>query len=106
LDGPGKPSPGVLLAPGGDVARGESYHSSWAAALAQHKLPSEAINYTTLAALSDQYQLRPEYVDSALFLWLPTGKESYRDRGPAGAGQGRLEPVLPVNDATAPRPRR
>jgi hypothetical protein len=70
-----------LLAQGGDVARGEWYHSSWAAVLAQHRLPPEAVNYTTLAALSNQYQLRPEYVDSALFLWLLTGKEVYRDRG-------------------------
>jgi mannosyl-oligosaccharide alpha-1,2-mannosidase len=69
-----------LLAQGGDLARGESYHSSWAAALAQHKLPPEAINYQTLGALSTQYQLRPEYVDSALFLWLATGNELYRTR--------------------------
>src|SRR5437667_331868 len=64
-----------LLAQGGNVAQGESYHSSWAAVLAQHKLPPEAVDYTTLAALSTSYQLRPEYVDAALFLWLATGNE-------------------------------
>ncbi|MDT5035649.1 MAG: hypothetical protein QOE03_834 [Micromonosporaceae bacterium] len=69
-----------LLAQGGDLARGESYHSSWTAALAQHRLPPEAIDYTTLGALSNQYQLRPEYIDSALFLWLATGNEVYRSR--------------------------
>jgi hypothetical protein len=69
-----------LLAQGGHLAEGESYHSSWAAALAQHRLPPEGINYTNFAATSQAYQLRPEYVDSALFLWLLTGKELYRDR--------------------------
>lgn len=69
-----------LLAQGGNVSQGESYHSSWAAALAQHRLPPEGIDYTTFAATSNEYQLRPEYVDSALFLWLITGKEVYRDR--------------------------
>ncbi|MGP3983099.1 glycoside hydrolase family 47 protein [Streptomyces sp. KR80] len=69
-----------LLAQGGQVSEGESYHSSWAAALERHKLPPEGIDYTTFAATSNEYQLRPEYVDSALFLWLITGKEIYRDR--------------------------
>ncbi|MGW7378160.1 glycoside hydrolase family 47 protein [Streptomyces sp. NPDC054794] len=69
-----------LLAQGGNVAEGESYHSSWTAALTQYRLPPEAIDYTTLAATSNAYQLRPEFVDSALFLWLLTGKEVYRDR--------------------------
>jgi hypothetical protein len=70
-----------LLAQGGNLSEGESYHSSWAAALAQHRLPPEGIDYTTFAATNNGYQLRPEYVDSALFLWLLTGKEIYRDRG-------------------------
>ncbi|MEU1408145.1 glycoside hydrolase family 47 protein [Streptomyces sp. NPDC005728] len=69
-----------LLAQGGNVSEGESYHSSWADALGRYRLPPEAIDYTTLAATSNQYQLRPEYADSALFLWLLTGKEVYRDR--------------------------
>jgi mannosyl-oligosaccharide alpha-1,2-mannosidase len=69
-----------LLAQGGDLPQGESYHSSWAAVLAQHRLPPESVNPANLAALSTQYQLRPEYVDSALFLWLLTGNELYRTR--------------------------
>ncbi|MFJ3305233.1 glycoside hydrolase family 47 protein [Streptomyces sp. NPDC086549] len=69
-----------LLAQGGNLSEGESYHSSWAAALASYRLPPEGIDYTTLGATSNQYQLRPEYADSALFLWLLTGKEVYRDR--------------------------
>ena len=67
-----------LLAQGGDVARGESYHTSWTDAIAPFKLPPEAVNYVNLTALSSAYALRPEYVDSALFLWLLTGKEIYR----------------------------
>ncbi|GLZ29054.1 hypothetical protein Lesp02_12440 [Lentzea sp. NBRC 105346] len=70
-----------LLAQGGNLAQGEAYHSSWAAVLAQHRLPPESVNYQTLAALSTGYELRPEYVDSALFLWLLTGNEVYRTRG-------------------------
>ncbi|MFF4545106.1 glycoside hydrolase family 47 protein [Streptomyces sp. NPDC001406] len=69
-----------LLAQGGNLNEGESYHSSWAAALGSFRLPPEGIDYSTLSATSTQYQLRPEYVDSALFLWLLTGKEVYRDR--------------------------
>ncbi|MFF7970129.1 glycoside hydrolase family 47 protein [Streptomyces sp. NPDC007905] len=69
-----------LLGQGGNLAEGESYHSSWAAALGRFRLPPESIDCTTLVATSNQYQLRPEYVDSALFLWLLTGKEVYRDR--------------------------
>ena len=71
---------GGLLAQGGFLAQGESYHSSWAAVLAQYRLPPESVDYTTLAAQSAQYQLRPEYVDAALFLWLATGNEVYRTR--------------------------
>ncbi len=70
-----------LLGQGGHLSQGESYHSSWAAVLDRHRLPPEAVDYTTLNSLSNEYQLRPEYVDSALFLWLLTGKEVYRDRG-------------------------
>ncbi|MFJ9817662.1 glycoside hydrolase family 47 protein [Streptomyces sp. NPDC101151] len=69
-----------LLGQGGNLSEGESYHASWAAALTQFRLPPEGIDYTTLAATSNQYQLRPEYADSALFLYLLTGKEVYRDR--------------------------
>src|SRR6266542_3394808 len=69
-----------LLGQGGDLARGESYHSSWTAVLDRFRLPPEAVNYVNLTALSSAYQLRPEYIDSALFLWLLTGNELYRTR--------------------------
>lgn len=70
-----------LLAQGGNLSQGESYHSSWAAVLAKYPLPPESVDYTTLTSTSSGYQLRPEYVDSALFLWLLTGNETYRSRG-------------------------
>jgi mannosyl-oligosaccharide alpha-1,2-mannosidase len=70
-----------LLAQGGNVGEGERYHDSWAAVLGRHRLPPEYVDYTNLNALSNAYQLRPEYVDAALFLWLVTGKQVYRDRG-------------------------
>ncbi len=69
-----------LLAQGGDLPRGESYHTSWTNAIAPLKLPPEAFNYVNRTALSSAYALRPEYIDSALFLWLLTGKEIYRTR--------------------------
>jgi mannosyl-oligosaccharide alpha-1,2-mannosidase len=69
-----------LLAQGGNVSEGERYHSSWAAVLDRYRLPPEAVDYRTLRALSNVYYLRPEYIDSALFLWLTTGRELYRDR--------------------------
>jgi Glycosyl hydrolase family 47/Ricin-type beta-trefoil lectin domain-like len=69
-----------LLAQGGNLAEGERYHTSWTAVLDRYRLPPDAIDYPTLGALSNEYQLRPEYVDSALFLWLATGREVYRDR--------------------------
>lgn len=69
-----------LLGQGGNLSQGESYHSSWAAVLGQHRLPPESVNPSNLGALSTQYQLRPEYIDSALFLWLLTGNEVYRTR--------------------------
>src|SRR6266540_1703017 len=69
-----------LLGQSGDLARGESYHSSWTAVLDRFRLPPEAVNYVNLTALSSGYQLRPEYIDSALFLWLLTGNELYRTR--------------------------
>ncbi|WP_189309297.1 glycoside hydrolase family 47 protein [Streptomyces brasiliensis] len=69
-----------LLAQGGNLSEGESYHASWAAALGRFRLPPERIDYVTLTAASTEYRLRPEYADSALFLWLLTGKEVYRER--------------------------
>jgi hypothetical protein len=69
-----------LLAQGGNLGEGERYHTSWTAVLDRHRLPPESIDYTNLNALSTEYQLRPEYVDSALFLWLATGNEIYRTR--------------------------
>jgi mannosyl-oligosaccharide alpha-1,2-mannosidase len=69
-----------LLAQGGNLAEGERYHSSWAAVLDRHRLPPGDIDYPTLNALSTEYRLFPEYIDSALFLWLITGNELYRNR--------------------------
>jgi len=69
-----------LLAQGGNLAEGERYHTSWAAVLDRHRLPPESIDYTTLNARSNSYALRPEFIDSALFLWLTTGNEIYRTR--------------------------
>jgi hypothetical protein len=69
-----------LLAQSGRTADGELYHDSWTDVLAVHRLPPEYIDYRTLAVVNHAYPLRPEYVDSCLFLWMATGKDRYRSR--------------------------
>ncbi|MDX3236189.1 glycoside hydrolase family 47 protein [Streptomyces sp. ME03-5709C] len=69
-----------LLAQSGRVAEGEAYHDSWTAVLRSFRLPPESLDYRGMRALDASYPLRPEYVDSCLFLWLATGKELYRRR--------------------------
>jgi mannosyl-oligosaccharide alpha-1,2-mannosidase len=69
-----------LLAQSGRPADGERYHDAWTAALGTFRLPPEYLDYRAMRALNPAYPLRPEYVDSCLFLWLTTGKDLYRSR--------------------------
>jgi mannosyl-oligosaccharide alpha-1,2-mannosidase len=69
-----------LLAQSGRVADGESYHDSWTAVLDTFRLPPDLLDYDIMRASDPSYPLRPEYVDSCLFLWLTTGRELYRER--------------------------
>ncbi len=69
-----------LLAQGGDVARGRAYHNSWNAVQDRFGVLPEGINYTNLNATSRGNQLRPEFADSALVLWLITRDEVFRQR--------------------------
>ncbi|MET9625982.1 glycoside hydrolase family 47 protein [Lentzea sp. NPDC006480] len=71
---------GGLLAESGDVARGRAYHDSWTAVQDRYGVLPEGINYTSLRPTSVGNQLRPEYADGALFLWLATREEVYRER--------------------------
>lgn len=69
-----------LLAESGLVAEGRAYHDSWNVVQDRYGVLPEGIDYTTLGATWRGNQLRPEFVDSALFLWLSTGDEIYRWR--------------------------
>jgi mannosyl-oligosaccharide alpha-1,2-mannosidase len=69
-----------LLAEGGDIPNGRSYHDSWNAVQDRYGVLPEEIDYSTLAAASVGNQLRPEFADAALNLWLATGDDLYRER--------------------------
>jgi mannosyl-oligosaccharide alpha-1,2-mannosidase len=69
-----------LLAEGGDIPNGRSYHDSWNAVQDRYGVLPEAINYSTLAPVRKGNLLRPEFADAALNLWLATGDDLYRHR--------------------------
>ncbi|GGM35657.1 hypothetical protein GCM10012275_03630 [Longimycelium tulufanense] len=69
-----------LLAESGRLTEAKQYHDSWNAVQERYGVLPEGIDYPTLAATSRGNQLRPEFVDSALFLWLATGDDVYRER--------------------------
>jgi hypothetical protein len=71
-----------LLAQGGYVAAGRTFHDSWKAALdtGKYRVLPESLDPATFDPISRGNQLRPEYVDSALFLWLTTGDKVFVDR--------------------------
>jgi hypothetical protein len=69
-----------LLGQSGHLLEGEAYFDSWTSVLQDFTLLPEGYDYGTGAATGRGNQLRPEYVDSALNLWLVTGKELYRER--------------------------
>jgi mannosyl-oligosaccharide alpha-1,2-mannosidase len=70
-----------LLAQSGFVRAGRRHHDAWKAALdSGFRILPEGLDPTTLTAVDKGNQLRPEYVDSALFLWFATGEATYVDR--------------------------
>ncbi len=71
-----------LLAQGGYIKAGRAFHDSWKAALdsGRYRVLPESLDPKTFRPISKGNQLRPEYVDSALFLWLTTGDKVFVDR--------------------------
>jgi mannosyl-oligosaccharide alpha-1,2-mannosidase len=71
-----------LLAQGGYLKAGRAFHDSWKAALdsGRYRVLPESLDPKTFRPISKGNQLRPEYVDSALFLWLTTGDKVFVDR--------------------------
>ena len=67
-----------LLANSGYLAPAEAYQSSWNAVQDRYGVLPEGIDYASLAVTSRGNALRPEFVDSALKMWINTGDERYR----------------------------
>lgn len=68
-----------LLGQSGHRRTGEAYLASWTSVLDRYPVLPEGYEPATGAAPQKGNQLRPEYVDSCLNLWLVTGQEKYRD---------------------------
>jgi hypothetical protein len=68
-----------LLGQSGHRRLGDAYLASWTSVLDRYPVLPEGYEPVTGAATQKGNQLRPEYVDSCLNLWLVTGQEKYRD---------------------------
>lgn len=72
--------PAVLVL-AGDTPRAarlmESVHRMWTT----FDVEPELLDYTTMTIVSPSYQLRPEALESAYYLWMATGDPRYRDMG-------------------------
>jgi mannosyl-oligosaccharide alpha-1,2-mannosidase len=71
-----------LLAQSGHVDLGRAYHDSWKAVLDEggYRILPEHLAPIGYAGVFKGNQLRPEYVDAALLLWLVTNETKYVDR--------------------------
>jgi mannosyl-oligosaccharide alpha-1,2-mannosidase len=72
-----------LLAEAGDLERGRAYLDSWHAVQERYGVLPEVVDYTTLAPTIKGNELRPEFPDAALQLWLLTGDDVFRERAHA-----------------------
>ena len=68
-----------LLAQGGDMARGKAYLASWAKVQANFGVLPEGYDYAHAAAERVTNELRPEFVDSCLNLFLLEPRDRYRE---------------------------
>lgn len=70
------------MAYGGYVTPARAYHDSWKAALdtGMYRVLPESLDPATFEPIDKGNQLRPEYVDSAMFLWFTTGDKVFVDR--------------------------
>lgn len=68
-----------LLAQGGDMARGKAYLESWAKVQANFGVLPEGYDYAHAAAERVTNELRPEFVDSCLNLFLLEPRDRYRE---------------------------
>jgi mannosyl-oligosaccharide alpha-1,2-mannosidase len=68
-----------LLAQGGDMARGKAYLASWADVQAKFGVLPEGYDYARATAERVTNELRPEFVDSCLNLFLLEPDDRYRE---------------------------
>ncbi|HWA91086.1 MAG TPA: glycoside hydrolase family 47 protein [Rhizomicrobium sp.] len=67
-----------LLAQGGDVARGKDYLASWAEVQAKYRVLPESYDFAKAAPDRVTNELRPEFVDSCLNLFLLEPDDKWR----------------------------
>lgn len=70
-----------LLAEGGQAAHGRDYLASWTAVQAKYGVLPEGFDYERFEAVRVTNDLRPEYADSCLMLWLTDRDERWRELG-------------------------
>jgi mannosidase alpha-like ER degradation enhancer 2 len=71
----------ALLALGGDIERASRLEDSCYQMWILHSLEPEMIDYKKMRIIADSYQLRPEIIESAYYLYHYTGDEKYRKMG-------------------------
>jgi len=71
-----------LLAQSGNTRLGCAYWRSWRRLFDRHPMLPEVVDQRTGDAISERNDLRPEFADACLHLWLATRHERYR-RGAA-----------------------
>jgi mannosidase alpha-like ER degradation enhancer 2 len=71
----------AVLALGGDLGRAERLMASVMRMWTAFDVEPETIDYTRMAIVSPEYQLRPESLESAYYLYTLTGEQHYREAG-------------------------
>jgi len=69
-----------LLALSGDVDRAKKAHNAWDAVWNKHDAVSFAYDYKKDSVLNPYFQLNPEVMESAYYLWHLTGDSTYYQR--------------------------
>ncbi len=71
----------AVLCLAGDTTRAERLEASCLRMWNAYGIEPEEFDYTTMTAISPQYYLRPEIIESAYYLYHVTGDEKYREMG-------------------------
>ncbi len=71
----------AVLCLAGDLGRAQQLQESSYRMWNLHGIEPETIDYSTMTAVSKEYYLRPEIIESAYYLYFFTGDERYREMG-------------------------